>query len=430
MTLIPKYIDVRGLTKGVLKKSFGKKPLRLVKVIETVRRKYGEKRFNSDGQFKGDRYYVRLGEFLGCGKRGLVEIDKDGKKRYRPFFCNMNRVCFECFNRYKRGLRWVYQNRLLAVAEANNVKQIVFPVYTLHPEIRHYLTTCAESKKAESLNEINLLVVNSFKRAIGLGAHGGRDITGIVSVMHPFNSRNPFEPFLHFHLAWIPLKLTKDGQLKKMRYYVDSDKARKIWQRAQVQFARKHGFNISGSETNIFFEWIPLPREGQLSFKVKYIFRSLLDDIFIAVRYLTDDIEEFVWFEDMGHDWKPHLEKWNKLEDALEGYMNFPVKMVKSYGFLRNLKKHAEVLNIKRVGDKDVFKPVATHKCEFARSYRRQLLWRKKKWIFALTIRAKYQGSDWHNVPVKDVIGETSSTGTSYHWIRGPTIQERDKYVG
>lgn len=420
MELIPKYIDVRGLTKNLVSKVLGKKSVRRHKIVEKVRRKYGEKRLEESYCYKGDSYYIKLGEFLGCGKRGIVDIDAAGEKQYKPFFCNKRRVCFECFNRYKKGIRWIYENRLLAVAEANNVKQIVFPVYTLHPEIRDYLTTCDESEKAGPLNEVTAMAVDSFKQAININKHRGRDVTGIISVTHPFNSDNPFQPFLHFHLAWIPLRITKDGQLKGMRSYVDSDKARKIWQKAQEHFARKHGFNLSGSQTNVFFEWVPLKDKARLSFKLKYIFRSLLDDIFVAVRYLTDDIEEFIWFEDVGADWKPHLEKWKKLNDALKGYMDFPVKIVRSYGFLKSLKKYSEILNLKQTFRKPDFVPVATHNCEFSRTYRRFYMEYKKKWIFRLRIRVKYNGGHWHSVPVEQVVGERSQGSSRYLWIRGP----------
>jgi len=420
MELIPKDFDTRRLSKGMLSKFFGKEPLRLVKVIEKARQKFGDRRFKDAYLTKGDKYYVKLGEFLGCGKRGLVEIDKDGVKQYRPFFCNLRRMCFECFNRYKKGLRWTYEERILAVARAAKVSQIVFPVYTLHTEIRDYLTTYHKLDPAESLNEINRLAVDSFKQVVGVGKHWGRDVTGIISVMHPFGSRNPFKDFLHFHFAWIPLKITPGGIVKRMRSFVDSKKARELWQAAQVQFAKRHGFNLASPETNIHFEWIPLSAEAKLRHKIRYIFRSLLDDIFISVRFLTDDLEGFIWLEDVESDWLPHLDKWEKLEHALESYMNFPVKMVKSYGFLRNIKKYAEVLHLEQAFDKPGFVPVVTKACEFRRTYRRHYLEGKKKWIFKLSIQAAYDGHPWANIPIEDVIGERCSGGSRYKWIRGP----------
>jgi len=420
MKLIPKDFDTRRLSKGILSKAFGKKPLRLVKVKDNVRIKFGDDRFKGKYWTKGDRYYVKLAEFFACGKKGVVETDINGVKRYRPWFCNMRRFCFECFNRYKKGLRWINEDRLLAVAMANDVRSIVFPVYTLHPEIIQAIPTGMNTKRGEFLNEINRLAVDSFKQAIGLRVQGGHDITGIISVMHPFRSRNPFVPALHFHLAWIPLKITKDGELEKMKCFVDAKLARRLWQDAQVKFARKHGFDLAGDETNIFFEWISLQEDRKLRHKIRYIFRSLLDDIFLSVRYLTDDLEGFLWLEDMDSDWLPHLDKWEVLERALDSYMSYPVKMVRSYGYLRNLKKYATALHLKQVFDKPEFIPMATFQAEFRRIYRRYYEYSTKKWVFKLSIQAKYIGYPWHNIPLEDVIGENSTGGTNFKWIRGP----------
>jgi len=420
MKLIPKDIDIRSLLKGLLSTSFGKESRRLAHVRDHVRKKLGERHFKDKYRMKDLQYYLKLGEFFECGKRGVVEVDKDGLKRYLPYFCNMAKVCFECFNRYKRRIRWDNEARILAVAMANKVDAIATPVYTLHPEIRDGIAKGLTPATHEILNEINRLVVDSFKQAIGVGGHRGRSITGIVSVMHPFGSRNPFKDFLHFHLVWIPLKITEDGRLEKMSYWVDANKARAIWQKAQERFALKHGITLAGSETNIKLRYIFLEHKARVKHKLRYIFRSLLDNIFLSVRYFTDDLEEFVWLEDMGSDWLPHLDTWDVFERALEQYMRYPVKMVKSYGFLRNLKKYSKVLGIKQIEDKQVFVPVKTIRCSFRRIARRYYSKSLNKWVFKLTLQAKYGRLDWHNVPIEDVIGETCSHKTKNRWARAP----------
>ncbi|GAI50913.1 unnamed protein product, partial [marine sediment metagenome] len=63
------------------------------------------------------------------------------------------------------------------MATANNVGSIVFPVYTLHPEIVQAIPKGMNTKRAEFLNEINRLAVDSFKQAIGVGMHRGREVT-------------------------------------------------------------------------------------------------------------------------------------------------------------------------------------------------------------------------------------------------------------
>jgi len=420
MELIQKDIDNRGYVKSVVSKSLGKKLLRLAKLRDKLRRKYLfsriKKKYSMETQKTlDDQYYGGA-----CGKYGVVETDNAGVKQYRPFFCNLRRMCFECFNRYKRGILFENETRLLAVARANNLHTIVTPVYTLHTEIRDYLTTYHKLDPAEALNEVTNLVVESFKRAIGLGGHRGKDITGIISVMHPFGSRNPFKPFLHFHLIWLPLMITSEGTLKKMKFWVDVNKAREIWQDAQMKFAEKHDFSLASPNTNINFSYIFPSQERKLRHKFRYIFRSLIDDIFLSVRYFTDDLEEFIWFEDLDSDWGLHVDKWDVFAGALENYMNFPVKMVRSYGFLKYLKKHSKVLNIKQSEDMPDFVPVTSNPCKFRRVYRKHYSKRLKKWVFKLTLQAKHNGLAWYNIPMELVIGETCSKRIKNRWTRGP----------
>ena len=234
MKLLPKDVDIRNLLKGLLSTSLGKKSVRPAKSRRKVRSQYfhgrlKEKYIMSTQKKLECEYHGRT-----CGQYGEVDTDQEGNKQYRPFFCNLRRMCFECFSRYKRRILFENEQRIMAVAEANGVKAVVTPVYTLHNEIRSYLTTRPKSKQAETFNEITTLVVDSFKRAIGLSGRWGQDVTGIISVMHPFGSRNPFQSFLHFHLVWIPLKITKEGNLEKMNYWIDVKVARDLWQSAQV----------------------------------------------------------------------------------------------------------------------------------------------------------------------------------------------------
>ena len=420
MEIIPKDVDYRGYVKNVVSTSVKAKLLRLAKIRDKIRRKYLfsriKKKYSMETQKTlDDQYYGG-----SCGKYGVVETDNAGVKQYRPFFCNLRRMCFECFNRYKRGVLFENETRLLAVAQANKLHTIVTPVYTLHTEIRSYLTTCPESEKAELLNEVTNLVVESFKRVIGLGGNRGKDITGIISVMHPFGSRNPFKPFLHFHLIWLPLKISPGGIVERMPFWIDVNKAREIWQDAQMQFAKKHGFSLASAKTNVNLSYIYLSQEGKLRHKFRYIFRSLIDDIFLSVRYFTDDLEGFVWFEDLDSDWGLHVAKWNVFASALENYMNFPVKMVRSYGFLRNLKKYSKVLNIKQSEDMSDFVPVTSNPCKFKRVYRRHYSERLKKWVFELTLQAKHNGLAWYNISMESVVGETCSKRVKNRWVLGP----------
>lgn len=418
--LIPKDVDVRGLSKKLLSNAFGKTPLRLVKVKDLIRTKYGDIKFSRHHWTKNDNYYVKLAELLSCGKHGVVETDVNGATRYRPWFCNMRRYCIECFNRYRKGLRWINEDRLLAVARANRVPGLVFATYTLHPEIRQAIPPGIGTERVNFLNEINRLAVDSLKQGVGVWIKRGSDITGIVSVMHPFGSDNPFKPGLHFHMVWIPLKITKSGRVERITDWIDLERARAIWQSAQVRFAKKHGINLAGSETNFFFEFVPLHEDRKLKQRIRYIFRSLLDDLFISLRYLTDDLKGFLWFEDVGSDWLPHLDKWDVLKRALDSYMSYPVKMIRSYGFLRNLKKHSKVLNLKQVKAGPDFVPVATVRCDFRRIYRRIYIRSTNKHVFRLSIQARYKERPWHNVPLEAVIGENSTGGTNFKWIRGP----------
>jgi len=418
--LIPKDVDVRGLSKKILSNAFGKTPLRLVKVKDLVRKKFGDDRFTGKYSTKGDSYYLKLAEFFSCGKRGVVETDINGVHRYRPWFCNMRRFCIECFNRYKKGLRWINEDRLLAVARANRVPGLVFATYTLHPEIRQAIPPGMSTKRVNFLNEINRLAVDSLKQAVGVWIKRGSDITGIVSVMHPFGSDNPFQEKLHFHMVWIPLKITKSGRVERITDFIDLKRGRAIWQSAQVRFAEKHGINLAGSDTNFFFEFVPLHEKRKLQQRIRYIFRSLLDDLFISIRYLTEDLGSFLWFEDVGSDWLPHLDNWDVLKRALDQYMNYPVKMVRSYGFLRNLKEHSKVLNLMQVEVKQSFIPLQTVACDFRRIYRRFYIRSTGKWVFKLSIQAKYAGHTWHNVPLANVIGENSTGISKITWIRGP----------
>jgi hypothetical protein len=420
MELVSKNIDSRGYVKNLVSRSVKAPLLRLAKLRDKIRRKYllariREKYSRETQKSLDDQYY---GEF--CGKFGIVETDQDGSKRYHPFFCNLRRMCFECLNRFKRGVLLENETRILAVAQANHVRTIVTPVYTLHSELRCYLTTCDKSEKPALLNEVNNLAVESFKQAIGLGGRRGRDVTGIISVIHPFGSKNPFQPFLHFHLIWLPLMITQDGKVRQMQYFVDVNKARDLWHDAQMRFAKEHGFSLSSPTTNVKFSFIFLDMERKLKHSLRYIFRSLIDDIFIAIQYFTDDLERFVWFEDLDSDWGLHVDKWDAFADALEKYMNFPVKMVRSYGFFRNLPKHSKVLNIMRVEDKDDFVPVTTSSCEFRRVYRKHYLKGIKKWIFRVSIQVKHDGFAWHNIPRELVVGETCSLRVKKRWIRAP----------
>ena len=420
MKLIPKGIDNRGVLQGLLSRSSGKKGRRLFKVRDQIRKKFGDDLIRDKHLMKTDRFYTKLAEFFGCGKHGEVQTDKDGVKQYRPYFCNMRRICLDCFNRYKKGLRWVYQNKILAICEANNVQSICFATYTLHPEIRAYIATGSLSKQAKTLNEINVLAVDSLKKAIGIGGRWGGDVTGIMSVIHPHGDDNPFKDFLHFDMIFIPLRITKDGKVCEMQPWIEANKARAIWQDAQVRFAKKHGFSLAGSDTNLKLRYIPLAQKKQFNNRMLYIFRSLLDDIFKAVKYFTDDYESFIWLEDMKTGWLPHVDNWHVFESALKRDMNYPVKMVKSYGFLRNLPKHAQALNIKQVEESPAFVPVQTVPCEFHRSYEHYYDRSIGKNILLLRVRAKYAWGDWHYVPIENIIGETCSPGAKKKWVRGP----------
>ena len=420
MNLIPKDVDNRGLLKALLSKTYPGKSSRFLKVVSEVRKKFGDQISRVSAGSKNDKYYLKLSELFICGKYGQVETDQDGEKRYRPFFCNIRKLCFECFNRYKEGLKWVYLDKVLEVARATSRLVVVFPTYTLHPEIRQAIPPGNSKASVDFLNELTRLWVDSFKQAIGIGKHRGRDITGIISVAHAFNSSNPFKDQLHWHGIWIPLKITEDGKLKQMRSWVDVDKARALWQGAQEQFAKNHGFTLAGSETNLKIEYIHLDEKAKIHHKMSYIFRSQLKDIFLSVRYITEDLEGFLWLEDKSGDWLPHVERWEVLERTMERYMNYPVKIIKSYGFFRNLKKHAEVLGLKQVLDKPPFVLAYTVKCEFRRLYESYFDKAISKNVLKLTIEVKHDERPWHKVELSDVVGETCSNAVKYKWIRGP----------
>ncbi|MBA7671001.1 hypothetical protein ES703_79150 [subsurface metagenome] len=420
MKLLPKNIDIRGILKELLSSSSGKTPLHLAHLREKVRLLIGEQLLKEKHLMKTDIYYLKLGEFLGCGKNGVLELDASGKKRYMPLHCQSSRMCLECFGQKKRRQQQETYERIMAIVEANNVQFLQFAVYTLHPEIRHEIVTRIDAGDYEILNEVNKLVVDTFKESIGMGSRWGRDITGIISVMHPFGSRKPFEPFLHFHLIRIPLNITKDGRVERASPWIEADDARRLWQKAQVQFAEKHGITLAGSETNLKLKYIPTFKKGHIRHRIKYDLRSLLDDIFLSARYVTKDFDSFLWLENVGSDWRAHIDKWDVFERAVKRYMSFPVQVSRSYGYMRDLKKHSEILGIARVESSPDFIPVKSIPCLFRRSRTRFENRIIGKWVFRVVIEVKYGELDWHKVPLEEVVGEGFPSQKKYRWARAP----------
>jgi len=420
MRLIPKDVDTRNLQKDLVSKRFGKKSVRFAKVRLKVRRKFGERVQWEVDRMTSQRFHQKPSDFYDCGRHGEGYLYKDGSMKFRPFFCNLRRLCILCFDRYKGMMRWKYENRLLQCAMAMKVPALIFATYTLHPEIRQAIPTGMNKEGVKILNEIQSMTVDCLKQAVGVGKHRGREITGIVSVVHPFGSRNPFQPFLHFHNILVPIKITKDGKVIDLPLRVDADKARKLWHDAQVRLAKKLGISLANKNTVVHFKWSLLSTEAKTRHRIKYVFRSLIDTIFLSVKYFTEDLEGFLWFEDVGTDWLPHLDKWEVLERALQAYMNYPVKMIKSYGFLRNLKKYAPVLGLWNVEEAKDEEPVETFPCLIRRIHKAFYSYSLKRSIFKLSIEVKYKDKDWHPVPIESVIGENCSGKTKFRWIRGP----------
>ncbi|MBA7701030.1 hypothetical protein ES703_109758 [subsurface metagenome] len=100
--------------------------------------------------------------------------------------------------------------------------------------------------------------------------------------------------------------------------------------------------------------------------------------------------------------------------------MNFPVKMSRSYGYLRDLKKHSEALGIAHVDQLPAFIPVKSVPAWFRRSLTRFLNRTLGKWVFRLVIEVKYSELDWHKVPLEEVVGEGFPSQKKYRWARAP----------
>jgi len=388
------------------------------------RRKYLNSRIDEVG--RGSRDSIRLDRYYGdvCGKHGTMEVFKDGSKRYRPRFCNLTRLCWDCFRRHRNLARLKEENRIVTVAKAFNVPFLVTPVYTFHPEIQEYIKGKERRQKVKLLNKLSGLAADNLKTLLGVGKKRGRDVTGIISVLHTQGSKNPFKDNLHFHLVCVPIALQKDGKFRRLPYFLDEKRARDLWQETQESFCREYGIELKGDKTNVHLSYIPTAKTAQVRHKIRYIFRSLVDDIFKAAKYVSEESGEFVWVEDVGDCWMPHVDKRELLYDALVRCMELPGKFVRVYGFFTNLKKNAPSLGIVEVEEKEREKPALEIPCEFKRKYGKRFYKDIGKWLHGFEFYVKHGGRDWEPIPDELVVGLSRAGPAFVKWRVG------SKWVG
>jgi len=392
---------------------------RLRQFAPRERKRYLQSRIEEVG--KGNRDSKRIDRYYGdvCGKYGNMEVFEDGARRYRPRFCNLRRWCWDCFARYRNMLRLKEENRVLAVVKALNVPFLVTPVYTLHPEIQHYIRAFASRRKVALINEISGLIVSNLKVLLGVGLRRGGESTGIISVLHTQGSKNPFKEHLHFHLICVPVALQKDGKVRRLPHFLDEKRARDLWQETQEGFCKKYGIELKGEKTNLHLSYIPTGQVGKVRHRLRYIFRSLVDDIFKAAKFVSDKRDEFVWFEAVENRWQPHVDKREILYGALERCMEFPGKFVRVYGFFTNLKKNAPRLGIVEVDEQPLSKPVLKIPCEFKRTYSKRFYPDVERWLYGFEFYVKHGGRDWQKIPDELVVGLTRAGPGFVKWRAG-----------
>jgi len=378
---------------------------------------YALKRLKAKRGFRTEKneereFYVRT-----CGNRGKVEIYEDGSRRYLPNFCGEKSLCIHCHLKGKNRQRFNQENRIMAVVKAMGVKRVLFPVFTLPVEVSRAIWADLSTKGVKFLNELSALAVGVMKDLLFEDIPGARGSVGIISSVHLIGASNPFKPHVHFHLACIPLSVSLDGKSRELPYLFEHDKAKMMWLDAVGKFCFKHGIKAPRDKIVLKLAYVKSSDVKGIRFKLRYMFRSLTQDVFESVYQIRADFKEFVWVERVKNKWTPYLAKIKKLEDALQVLMKPGYKTVKPYGYFVNLRKYSTVLGLRQAEYKQEGEIINRLPCEFKREYKRNWFLDKMKQPDRVVITAKYEGEDWHVVPLALVVGELCSGPNIKRWV-------------
>jgi len=359
---------------------------------------------------------VKEYELESCGKYGFYEKYPDGSVKYSPVFCNLRYACLDCWARSRNACRITIRDRIMAVIKAHNVSELTNPVYTLVPEIRSHLEGLDPDEKAPLINELSALVADSYKQLMGIHKARNSDDTGFVIVIHPHGDKDPFAPFLHFTIIGVPLKISKDGKVQSMGHWFHPAKARRLWFEAQKRFCTKHGLLLRSKETDIKLSYVPVADSRKLGHMFRYAFRPLTHDVLQSIVFTTKDLDRFIWVSKKDPSHTPHLTTWAKLTQALDRSLNFPCKLVRSYGFMHNLKKHSAPLGLELVPGPPVVKPLDSVPCEFKRSWRKVYNKKTQRFQSVRQIHIRIRDGPWFEVDTSLVRGEHCTPVSRQSW--------------
>jgi len=417
--LIPANIDWRRVLQervsAIRKERFN----RLPRVMSTCRAKKLDDFLSGKHLIRSQKYYERVYYGSNCGRFGKLEKYADGSELYKPFFCNERHGCWDCFRRGRRAEYLNQVNRIEAVAEAQKISDVLTPVYTLWPEIRNYISTRQNKAQAKIINEIVALAVESFKQLLGVGGRRGNGVTGIVAVVHPHGSRNPFVPFIHIHLICVPVVIEKSGLIRKLDYFLDHETARAIWFEAQDRFCVKHGITHGQKEVDLHLQYINTRQKARLRHRMKYTFRALTDDVLGSVKYVDQALERFVWLETVDEGFLPHVASWQQFSSALDMSMEFPTRLIRSYGFFHMLNRYAHILGIVPQDKNDPGEPITTVPCEFKRTVHRRFDKDSGHWGFVVKYFVSINQGPWKLIDGSSIVGESCTGSSARRWDPG-----------
>lgn len=415
--LIPGNIDWRGSLRDRVRALRTRGLKRFEHVKGACRAKMVDLFLSGKSVMKTLEYYEKVFEGLNCGRFGKGERYEDGSRKFKPFFCGHRHGCWDCFRRGRQAEYRRVRDRIEAVVESQGVSHVATHVYTLWPEIRDYISTRHSNGQAEIIREIVTLVVDSFKELIGLGGHRGKSVTGIVAVVHPHGSRNPFIPYLHVHLISVPIVIEKSGRIRKLFCFVKESLAKKLWFDAQAKFCLKYGIEHKQEVAVLHLSYVPTPDKKRLRHRLKYIFRSLPEDLLGSVKYVTEDLKEFVWLEIVDEGKLPHVASWEQFSSALDMSMNFPGRLIRSYGFFQSLKKYADILGLVPEVKEEAKVPVETFMCEFKTTYYRRFDKEKSRWGFIVKYWVSVHNGPWEQIDKSCIVGENGSASGAERFV-------------
>jgi len=379
-----------------------------------------EKRGFREDRYVEEKFYVRT-----CGKRGKVEFYPDGSKKYVPSYCGKRGICLDCHLRYKNRQRFKEENRILAIAAATGVEKILFPTFTLPEALSSYIWAGFDTVGGKFLNELSALAVKTLKQLLGVDSRWGNGACGIISSVHLIGKGNPFKPHVHFHLACLPLHVAKDGTFEILPFWFDKVEARRLWLENLTKFCFKYGIDVEIKEVNLKLTYVSTAKIATLRHRLRYIFRSLTDDVFKSVIQIKDDFTKFSWATGNMNIYSPLVANIKLLENTLKILMNPPTRLVKPYGYFVNLKKYAAVFGLRQVEYGPDDEPVKALPCEFKRYYNTATWGGRVAQPGKFVLFAKYKGTGWHPLAKEFVVGEFCSGPKIKRWV---PKQEGDKW--